>query len=257
MNKTGLVSISFRSLSCEEIIKLVSDCGLHGIEWGSDVHVPPDNPARAKEVAQMMKSAELETSAYGTYYRAGTYGSDYKAVFEKLLNNAVILNAPVMRIWAGTAPSDETDEAERKKIVEECIDIADMAKKENITVAFECHNHTLTDDISSTLELMKETSHGNLRMFWQPNERKSFEYNLNALEKIMPYLTNVHVFNWDNKGNRKPLKCAENEWQKYTELIMSDSAEHWLSLEFMPDDNPQSLQNEAEYLNNLVDNFRK
>ena len=40
MFDTGLVSITFRDKSVEEIIRAVSECGLHYIEWGSDVQAP-------------------------------------------------------------------------------------------------------------------------------------------------------------------------------------------------------------------------
>jgi hypothetical protein len=40
MIRTGLVSVTFRQLSAEEIIKLVVCAGLEGIEWGGDIHVP-------------------------------------------------------------------------------------------------------------------------------------------------------------------------------------------------------------------------
>lgn len=36
----GLVSISFRNHSPEEIISEAAKCHLHSIEWGSDVHAP-------------------------------------------------------------------------------------------------------------------------------------------------------------------------------------------------------------------------
>ncbi len=38
---TGLCSITFRSLSVDAIIELATKARLDGIEWGSDVHVPP------------------------------------------------------------------------------------------------------------------------------------------------------------------------------------------------------------------------
>ena len=37
----GLVSISFRKHTPEEIIQAVKAAGLSCIEWGSDVHAPP------------------------------------------------------------------------------------------------------------------------------------------------------------------------------------------------------------------------
>ena len=39
-NKLGLVSISFRKNTVEEIFEAVKGAGLSCIEWGSDVHAP-------------------------------------------------------------------------------------------------------------------------------------------------------------------------------------------------------------------------
>lgn len=42
----GLTSISFRGKTCTEVIGLAKKAGLDGIEWGGDVHVPPENEER-------------------------------------------------------------------------------------------------------------------------------------------------------------------------------------------------------------------
>ena len=60
--KPGLVSISFRDLSCEEIVKLVSESRLSGIEMGGDVHVPHGNLPTAERAAKMTLDAGLEVS---------------------------------------------------------------------------------------------------------------------------------------------------------------------------------------------------
>ena len=57
---TGLVSISFRRYSVDEIIAACREAGLEWIEWGSDVHVPAGNLTVADEVAAQMKEAGLE-----------------------------------------------------------------------------------------------------------------------------------------------------------------------------------------------------
>ena len=45
--KIGLVSVSFRGLAPEAIIDLAAECGLGGVEWGGDVHVPCGDLRRA------------------------------------------------------------------------------------------------------------------------------------------------------------------------------------------------------------------
>lgn len=251
MIKTGLVSVSFRSLGCEEIIKITKESGLDGIEWGGDVHVPPADFKRARQVAEMTKTAGLEISAYGSYYRVGTYKDNYKDVFSEILETAEVLGAPVIRIWAGTTASDDVGKNERKRLTEECIEISKMAEKKGITLAFECHRNTLTDRYTSSLRLMKETD-GRLKMFWQPNEEMDFDYNLEALKKLLPHLQNVHVFNWTAPGVKMPLAQAKEQWKEYISLIGSDKREHWCNLEFMPDDRPKTLKVEAETLKMLT-----
>ena len=59
----GLVSISFRKHTPEEIVKACADAGLRYIEWGSDVHVPAGNEARAREVRALCASAGIDPGA--------------------------------------------------------------------------------------------------------------------------------------------------------------------------------------------------
>ncbi|MNI10046.1 hypothetical protein D3C73_631400 [compost metagenome] len=51
--RTGLVSVTFRRLSVEEIVMMVQKAGLQDIEWGGDIHVPHGNFQRAHEVAKL------------------------------------------------------------------------------------------------------------------------------------------------------------------------------------------------------------
>ena len=53
MLKTGLVSVTFRDKTPEEIISAVKQCGLDGIEWGGDVHVLPGDVSRAREIRHL------------------------------------------------------------------------------------------------------------------------------------------------------------------------------------------------------------
>ena len=38
--KTGMTSVTFRKKSAEDVIAIVKEAGLDGIEWGGDIHVP-------------------------------------------------------------------------------------------------------------------------------------------------------------------------------------------------------------------------
>ena len=57
MLNTGLVSVTFRDKTPEEIISTVKQCGLEGIEWGGDVHVLPGDVSRAREIRHLTEQA--------------------------------------------------------------------------------------------------------------------------------------------------------------------------------------------------------
>lgn len=46
MHTSGIVSISFRSYSPDEILSAAAASGLSRVEWGGDIHAPRDDRAR-------------------------------------------------------------------------------------------------------------------------------------------------------------------------------------------------------------------
>ena len=64
----GLCSVSFRKHTPEEILRAMKDAGLSVIEWGSDVHCPPE---KAEELAKLQKQYGIACCSYGTYFRLG------------------------------------------------------------------------------------------------------------------------------------------------------------------------------------------
>jgi hypothetical protein len=53
MLSTGLVSITFRPLDPEEILRLAVQARIETIEWGGDVHVPVGDLDRARETGRL------------------------------------------------------------------------------------------------------------------------------------------------------------------------------------------------------------
>ena len=111
---TGLVSITFRKLTPAEIIGLVTQTPLGSIEWGGDIHVPHGDVKRAAEVGRMTREAGLAVSAYGSYY-----GETDGLVFDRVLDSAVALGAPVIRIWAGRKESAAAGPEDLERIIED------------------------------------------------------------------------------------------------------------------------------------------
>ncbi len=110
MIRPGLVSITFRKLTPQDVVQLAARAGLEGIEWGGDIHVPHGDVAIARQTGKITRDAGLEVAAYGSYYRLGT---DDGPLFPAVLDSAVALGADKIRVWAGNASAD-ADEAFHK-----------------------------------------------------------------------------------------------------------------------------------------------
>jgi len=252
MIKTGLLSITFRKLEPEEIIKLVSKVGLKGIEWGGDVHVPHENIKRAREVAAMTRDMGLEVAAYGSYYRVGC-SENCKTEFEQVIETALSLGAPVIRVWAGNKGSDKADEEFWKKVISDSKRIAEIAGEVGIKLAYEYHPNTLTDTDEAARRLLNEVNNENMMSMWQPSPVRSFEECLNDLKNIAPYLVNVHAFHWE-EGKRLPFEEGFNKWNTYIDVIRNIPGDHYVMLEFVKDDDPAQFEKDAAALRKLIEN---
>ena len=244
MYKIGLVSISFRKNTVDEIIEACLKSGISGVEWGSDVHVPQGNTENAKSVFKKTIGAGLSVFAYGSYYRAGE-----NADFKPFLESAQALHAPVIRVWAGTKGNDEADEEYRKAVIADTQKICDMAKP--IKIVFEFHGNTLTDNYQSALELYNKINRENFGLYWQPDFKKSHQINLEAIKALLPYMSNIHSFFWKPDFNHRG-KISEGEaiWKDF---IKETGKGHNFLLEFMPDDDISSLPFEAEALRKCLE----
>src|SRR4051812_3410864 len=139
--RTGLVSITFRALPPERVVELVRQAKLDAIEWGGDVHVPHGDVARAREVRTMTLDAGLAVAAYGSYYRAAVSESDGPP-FARVLESAVQLAAPTIRVWAGNRASADASADDRQRVADDLRRIADLAAAANVTVSLEYHANT-------------------------------------------------------------------------------------------------------------------
>lgn len=247
MLQPGLVSITFRQLTPREIVDLVVEAELKGIEWGGDVHVPHGEVETAKEVRQMTEDAGLTIPAYGSYYRVAA--PDVSPAFDAVLKSAVALNAPVIRVWAGNRGSVEADTSYWQQVVDDSRRIATMAAAEGIRIAYEYHRNTLTDTNESAQRLLADVQHENIYTFWQPHHHLSIEENNAGLEAVLSDLTNVHVFHWTNDGaDRHPLKEGAEKWTTYLQTVRSTGREHFALIEFVKGDTPEMFREDARTL---------
>lgn len=247
MMKTGLCSITFRQLSYLEIIEIAVKAQLDGIEWGSDYHVIPGDFDQAKQVSEATVKAGLKVASYGTYYRVGEE-NDFD--FETILKTAQVLNTPIIRVWAGRKGSDQADEIQWQKVVNDAQRIADLATQYQCSIHFEYHGKTLTDTVTSAMQLMTKINRSNVYLYWQPAVDLSVSQRIEELKMVLPYISNVHVFNWKHI-ERLPLALGVQDWQNYLTVLANKPNRYYL-LEFVLDDSIEQFYQDAQVLNQLI-----
>jgi len=238
----GLVSVTFRKLSPEEIVEHCVKARLLCLEWGGDIHVPHGDTTRAREVGELTRNAGLRVAAYGSYYRLANAsgGPDWSAVRDA----ALALGAPLVRVWAGTKASDEMTETDWQECIDDAGRIAEDAAAHDLQIAWEYHANTLTDSVASTRRLLDVVDAPHVSTLWQPSSCYSEEERVLSLRDVLPRVSNVHVYHWVDQ-QRLPLSEGREVWTNYLEILRTTGREHDLMLEFVPDNDPSLLAREA------------
>jgi len=253
MFQTGLVSITFRQLPPARIVELVAQAQLQAIEWGGDVHVPHGDLQAARDVQTLTRNAGLVVAAYGSYYRAGHSENEGDA-FQAVLDTALALGAPVIRVWAGKMDSDKADSAYRHLVTQDLQRICELAARAGVTVATEFHRGTLTDTAASARQLLLETEHPNVKTLWQPRVSAPIPEAMADLERLLPWLAHLHVFHWRG-SQRRPLAQGQEAWSFYLSMASDINLRRPALIEFVQNDEPEQFLQDAQTLRQWCGHF--
>ncbi len=241
----GLCSVTFRSLSVEEIISLCKQNGLTAVEWGGDIHVPVGQFALAEAVGKLTRKNGLQTPSYGSYFRCNGVEE-----FEKVSQTATALGANVIRIWAGNKDAEETSVEEYQALVNVIKGCASIAKEAKQTLVFEYHYGTYCNGAQSTLRLLRDVNCANVKCYFQPAYWKgqdSFTSDMDAIRTLKDDIVGVHVYHWSG-FDRLPLAHGIDSWKGYASLLGDVN----YFLEFMPNDDVTEFSQNAQALLDII-----
>lgn len=252
----GICSLTLGQLPPADVIELCVATGLTHIEWwGRDNgHIPMGDVHRARSVGEMTREAELTIATYGSYYRVGE--SEVQGLaFDSVLKTAVALDAPAIRVWAGTKGSDVITPDQRQTVIDDAMRIAAMCTDKGVRLVFEYHQGTLTDTDISAAALAEALQHPAIDFGWQARTGVPVSENMEGLAGILPRLGTLHVFNWTKEAGkylRRPLGDAMNEWRGYFGLVAETGRDHVALLEFVKDNSVDQFKADAVALRELV-----
>jgi 3-dehydroshikimate dehydratase len=256
----GLCSVTFRALEVPQVLEISAQEGIEGIEWGADVHVPVGDLSRAQTVAEATRARGIAVASYGSYIEVGAAPLD---AFAPILETAVALGAPNIRVWAGRrgVASRDVPPDERARCIADLRAMAQQAADAGVTLSLEFHRLTLTDSLASTLDLLERVQHPALYTYWQPRGGIGIAEAADELLALRPWLSHLHVFNWNEERERFPLAPAEPLWRAVLEHVAAAPdprfPKRWAMMEFVRADDPAAFPADARALRAWLGAIRK
>ncbi|MCS0674361.1 sugar phosphate isomerase/epimerase [Cytobacillus firmus] len=199
--KLSLCTISFRHhlQSIDQIAHYAQTNGFQGIElWG--VH--------AKNLAEdihygseWLSSYNLETTMLSDYLPLDAPLPVLMTEMQRLCALAHRWGTKKIRTFAGIKGSADISRLERIELVSRMKMLCKMAEAEGQMLLVETHPNTLTDNPSSTLQLIEETDHSALRVnfdvlhIWESGVDPIF-----ALKQLRPYISHFHFKNIQSRS---------------------------------------------------------
>lgn len=249
MQNIGFTTVTFRKKSRREICEIAQKNSIKYIEWGGDIHLPPNDDTALQEVIALQKEFGLTAISYGTYYRLG---AENYPLWESITETADAIGAKIIRIWQGTSSSADVSNEKFLSMVRETKILSAIAEKKGLTVAFEFHKGTNNDNGKSAVEFLKAVNKANVKTYWQPFSTNADIENLKA---VLPYLACVHIFEWNEKGKRYSLKHGSKRWNEFLKIINESNANPYLIMEFVKHDSEKQFAKDLKQLHLLTDKF--
>ncbi|WP_269992168.1 sugar phosphate isomerase/epimerase family protein [Arthrobacter sp. B2a2-09] len=244
--------MTFRKHEPQTVIDLAVEAGLESIEWGSDVHVSAGNLKLAARVGAQTRAAGLTVASYGSYFRFPWSDPPGEQVND-IIDTAVALGAPRIRVWAGPTGSAHPDSEERARTTQALAEMHRKASRAGLETAIEFHLGTLTDTVDSTLRLLEDLDTDGASAYWQPRIGATDLEAIEDLRRLGDLVSTVHVFSWGAQFERHLLDTREEMWREVTRSVVSLPRVTDLLLEFLPNDDDALLEPETRQLKGWLD----
>jgi sugar phosphate isomerase/epimerase len=255
----GLCSITFRTLTVDEVVDVAGRAGVEGIEWGADVHAPPGGGPTATAAGARTRDAGLDVVSYGSYLGMAPPGEHDAPGVDAVLDTADALGAPMVRIWTELGVTPSSPVGDRARVVDRTAALAARVAERGLLAALEFHPGTLTETAASAAELIEAIGAPALRTHWQPDPALSPEAALAELAVVAPHLAHLHVFTWGAAGitDRRVLADGAALWRGALALADRDGGalphRRFALCEYVRDDDPEQFITDAGMLRRWLD----
>jgi len=171
MIRLGLCSGACITRDIQNVIAAASAAGLDAVEWAADVHLGLGDLKAAEDAMMKTLMAGITTASYATLYRAGAEDEGYEH-FDALLKVASVIQAPIMRIYAGGSiampeGSENSEGTSLAILAAELKRLGDRAAKKGITLCLSMGRGTYIDRYDRAAALATAVGHDFVRLAWE------------------------------------------------------------------------------------------
>jgi 3-dehydroshikimate dehydratase len=230
----GLCTIAFSERPLDEVLELAARMGCDGVElWGKPDHLPlTRSDPEVKVIRDKIEGLGLKGCVYGSYVRLGD-GQEARAKdkdFDRTLQIAGLLGAPLVRIWAGAKNSELLTKEEWSRMVEDGRRFCDRAEKTGVTLALEMHPDCATNKARATVELIRQVGSPNLKANYQVIET---EDSYERARIAAPYVVNAHAQTLSAAKERPLLADGTVDFRKIYRIFKPHGFKGFFEIEFV------------------------
>jgi sugar phosphate isomerase/epimerase len=232
---------------------------------------------------RMLRDAGLDLVSLGSYYRpesvssaggsatgetaggsAASGDADRETRPASVLRAAAELEAPLVRIWAGSRNYDEYAPHERESIYDQIRLFADDAAKAGIRIVLERHNKTLTNSWMSAGEVIRAIGHDAVALCYQvPYPVPAAELSTMVADdctRLLPLCEHAHLQNYTEKPDgslpRTLLDRGVVDYAGFSAAARAAGYSGWAMVEFIPPERgdlseDQALSADLDYIRAL------
>lgn len=245
--KIGMTSLTLGGFTPAQVVAIAKEAGIQGIEWGvSEGHMTLGDAQRADEIRKLSRESGIEIFSLGAYCHM-----EDREECDQVLETALLLGAPVIRIWAGTKSPCKCEESYKDLVAKNSFYMAERAAEHGIKLGFEYHPGTLTETAEDALDLIKRVNHPSAALYWQPAGDLSVEKNVRDRNLVLPMgVGNIHVQNYTAGTGYGLLSEIKERLEAYFGDIRQE--DYRVMIEFVKDGSVENLKADAATLREII-----
>ncbi|MCE9608069.1 MAG: sugar phosphate isomerase/epimerase [Planctomycetia bacterium] len=238
----GLLQGAKAAMTLEDFVTDCARAGFDGAELTSYYFPKDATPEYLRSIkAHCFKlGIDITGTAVGNDFThpKGEKRDEQIAMVKRWVDNAEILGAPQIRIFAGSVKPGQTEAEAHALVVEGVKECCEYAGKHGIFLALENHGG-LTATPDGLLKLMEDAKNPWLGInFDSGNFHTADPYA--DLEKIAPYAINAQVKVVISRGDKKTAKKEESDFSRLAKMLREAKYRGYIVLEYEEPGDPRT-----------------